>query len=473
LYTKVLGKKKNGTNGFESNGVGTITCFIRGREQLGAFSFYQRSKIQKVNINTMEDSSSDDEELISVSKHILVNSDAKVINRKRKENPSGSAQGIKSSESDNGTAVNEEIFVNCRKYKENMHFPWLELVGPTCHSVKQGKSGMDLTNVKKKYRNMRCSICSLHNPSTPWAALWPRKFELQTLVDHSKSGAHVKSEIAQEKAMPNYVHPDPSESIVQVTATTVNNTGASSSKQSNAAAAGAAGMAGNSAEVAIDGTSTEAEEAGVVDGAGAGTGNVKFRVRIRGTPGPGGVSTLSHSTRVRPPWLYSEGPLCLSDKQAADPPTAVAPKKKYKLMACLYCREFVPESQWSQLRPRKFESAVLSDHERSACHQKAVDARNSTLPPMTLEEQLAAEAALAAAGGTGAGAEAAGDLRGDGGNMSGLMGSSSSSSSAAAAAAAAAGGVLNSMVGMPAIAMDGLGGGGYSNSANVAISMAD
>lgn len=262
---------------------------------------------------------------------------------------------------------------------QNMNFPWLELVGPTCHSVKQAKSGLDLTHVKKKYRNMRCLTCAQYNPSTPWAELWPRKFELQTLVDHAKSGAHVKSETSL-KSMPDYA--PPSELSLQ--------------QQSFKVVSGSGKALQLDKTVKEDNNHPEAMHAAApMDASGFGElpteeeGQLagKASVRIRGVQGAGGTHIVAHSTRIRPDWLYSEGSLCLSDKQVADPNLPPSTKKKYKQMACLYCREYVSDSMWAHLRPRKFESAVIGDHERSAVHQKALELRNAHLSGATITHE--------------------------------------------------------------------------------------
>lgn len=246
---------------------------------------------------------------------------------------------------------------------QNLNFPWLELVGPTCHSVKQTKSGADLSQTKKKYRNMRCLICAQHNPSTPWAELWPRKFELQTLVDHAKSGAHVKSEAAL-RSLPDYTPLTMAEQnppIFKIVA--------------------GSGKALQLDKQARDEASELAHPPASLYGDMGGDDEmgIKSNVRIRGVMNPAGTHVIAHSTRIRPDWLYSEGNLCLSDKQLADPTLHPGTKKKYKQMACLYCREYVPDSMWANLRPRKFESAVIADHERSAVHQKAVELRMNHL----------------------------------------------------------------------------------------------
>lgn len=307
------------------------------------------------------DSSSDDEELNSVKKQIQHQQTEIKPSRKRKELSTASlpAEGdhMIVGEHDGGPAL-----VGGKAFKENLHFPWLELVGPTCHSVKQVKAGIDLTHVKKKYRNMRCIICAQYNPSTPWAEVWARKFELQTLVDHAKSSAHVKSDTAF-KSSPDYnADSEPLQSMIKVVS------GSGKALQVDKAAR----------DEALEAAAAAAVAAGIIDVDGfAGHGGAKSNVRIRGASGGGHV--IAHSTRIRPDWLYSEGSLCLSDKQATDPTLAHNTKKKYKQMACLYCREYVPDSMWAQLRPRKFESAVIGDHERSACHQKALELRASRM----------------------------------------------------------------------------------------------
>lgn len=319
------------------------------------------------------DSSSDDEELNSVKKHIQNQIEGKV-NRKRKETPAAALPAelystsdqvnvdLPSSSSGIGETEENESSPPSKKYKENMQFPWLELVGPTCHSVKQSKSGQDLSHVKKKYRSMRCLICHQHNPSTPWAELWPRKFELQTLVDHARSGAHIKSDTAL-KAQPDYVPADPQPSMIKIV------TGSGKALQVDKAARDEALEAAAQAAAAVSAEVSDPETAAI------NTANV----RIRGVANGSGSHIVAHSTRIRPEWLYSEGTLCLSDKQMSDPNLTPGTKKKYKQMACLYCREYVQESMWAQLRPRKYESAVIGDHERSAVHQKALELRLARL----------------------------------------------------------------------------------------------
>jgi hypothetical protein len=326
-------------------------------------------------------SSSDDEEI----KHIQNQIEYKA-SRKRKEPPPASVPEVQDHEHhhhiQNPAAVdiNEPIAqppVLTSERKKNrdvvggLNFPWLELVGPTCYSVKQAKSGVDLSHLKKKYRNMRCLTCAQHNPSTPWAELWPRKFELQTLIDHAKSGAHVKAETAL-KASDHSQMLEQNPPIFKV-------------------------VSGSGKALQLDkAVRDEVENLTPVDASGFddladddGTG--KANVRIRGVTNSVGAHIVAHSTRIRPDWLYSEGNLCYSDKQMTDPNLPPTTKKKYKQMACLYCREYVPDSLWANLRPRKFESAVIGDHERSAVHQKAIELRVQHLAGAHPDPQMAAD----------------------------------------------------------------------------------
>eukprot|EP00601_Ochromonadales_sp_CCMP2298_P023750 CAMPEP_0173278452 /NCGR_PEP_ID=MMETSP1143-20121109/4623_1 /TAXON_ID=483371 /ORGANISM="non described non described, Strain CCMP2298" /LENGTH=367 /DNA_ID=CAMNT_0014215615 /DNA_START=78 /DNA_END=1181 /DNA_ORIENTATION=+ len=227
-----------------------------------------------------------------------------------------------------------------KKYKENNHFPWLELTGPTCHSEKQMQSGADLTSVKKKYRRMRCLDCAAYNAVTPWAQLWPRKFELQTLVDHSQSSHHVKSESARRKlGLPTRMVGD--------------------------------------GEYEEEGGEVFLSQAGEAPGSARAVKNWSKAVTAAATDAHGRLcGTKGHG---RPDWLHYEGQLCYSDKQQADAGLPPGTKKKYRKVQCTYCLEFLPESPWSVMKPRKFESAVLADHERSGYHQKTLELRNAHL----------------------------------------------------------------------------------------------
>lgn len=346
-----------------------LTTPLGSGEGILGTSFFFKNFVSKMDGN----SSSDDDEI----KHIQNQIEYKT-SRKRKEPPPASVPEIPEPELQQQQIQNpatvevpENVPQSTERNKRNrevlggLNFAWLELVGPTCYSVKQAKAGIDLSHLKKKYRNMRCITCAQHNPSTPWAELWPRKFELQTLIDHAKSGAHIKADTAL-KTMPEHgqLLAEQNPPVFKVVS------GSGKALQLDKALRDEV-METHLPAVDASGFDDLADD----DGSGKANANV----RIRGVTNSIGAHIVAHSTRIRPDWLYSEGNLCLSDKQLTDPNLPLSTKKKYKQMACLYCREYVPDSLWANLRPRKFESAVIGDHERSAVHQKAIELRLAQL----------------------------------------------------------------------------------------------
>jgi hypothetical protein len=267
--------------------------------------------------------------------------------------------------------------------KNNMVFIWLELNGTTCYSNKQLNSGIDLTNIKKKYRNMKCTYCSEYNPSTPWATMWPRKFELQTLVDHARSTHHNKAESIRNESLGLFVNNNDNEN---------NNYNHNRDDHNNH---------DNHHHSSIDINNYISSSNNLPD-------SKKNKVNIKKHDDKAVVIEKSHSTRgdLRPLWLYTEGKLCLSSKQqlafeninnnissssssssssqhtslSSQHPsslssivTTTVTKKKYKLSLCLICQTYAPGSTWSVLKTRKFESSVLADHEKSRQHLKAVE----------------------------------------------------------------------------------------------------
>ncbi|KAJ1440155.1 hypothetical protein B484DRAFT_427532 [Ochromonadaceae sp. CCMP2298] len=84
---------------------------------------------------------------------------------------------------------------------------------------------------------------------------------------------------------------------------------------------------------------------------------------------------------VYPEWVHFEGQvrLCHSERQQADTGLPKGTKKKYRRMQCTLCRDYLPESPWAQVKARKFEAAVMADHERSGHHQKAAKMRADSL----------------------------------------------------------------------------------------------
>eukprot|EP00599_Poterioochromonas_sp_BG-1_P009062 CAMPEP_0173140644 /NCGR_PEP_ID=MMETSP1105-20130129/5019_1 /TAXON_ID=2985 /ORGANISM="Ochromonas sp., Strain BG-1" /LENGTH=277 /DNA_ID=CAMNT_0014053691 /DNA_START=235 /DNA_END=1065 /DNA_ORIENTATION=- len=75
--------------------------------------------------------------------------------------------------------------------------------------------------------------------------------------------------------------------------------------------------------------------------------------------------------RYSPIWLHVQGKFCYSDRQVITGKDLSKTKKKYRLVLCTYCAEFLPNTPWASLKPRKFETAVFIEHERSLNHKKA------------------------------------------------------------------------------------------------------
>ncbi|RYG96929.1 hypothetical protein EON65_53645, partial [archaeon] len=90
-------------------------------------------------------------------------------------------------------------------------YAWLVVIAEACHSDSQIASGMDLTNVKKKYKRMFCLVCAEHNPSSSWAHMKARKFEKDGLDEHEKSIHHKRALAAQSSSssLSHQVHTTP------------------------------------------------------------------------------------------------------------------------------------------------------------------------------------------------------------------------------------------------------------------------
>lgn len=90
-------------------------------------------------------------------------------------------------------------------------------------------------------------------------------------------------------------------------------------------------------------------------------------------------------TKSSPIWLKVEGKLCHSDRQLDSGQDLSGLKKKYKRIMCVYCQDFNPTSPWATMKTRKYESAVLNEHERSHHHRKAMNARDLSQGIMSFE----------------------------------------------------------------------------------------
>jgi hypothetical protein len=71
--------------------------------------------------------------------------------------------------------------------------PWVQVIGKCCHSNKQVSRGIDLTDVKKIYRQTNCIICAKYNPDSPWAKLKPRMCRQAAFEMHESSRHHLRA----------------------------------------------------------------------------------------------------------------------------------------------------------------------------------------------------------------------------------------------------------------------------------------
>jgi hypothetical protein len=216
------------------------------------------------------------------------------------------------------------------------------------------QSGADLSGAKKKYRRMRCLDCAAYNAATPWAALWPRKFELQTLVDHSQSSHHMKSEAARRKLGLPSGHAQDAE-------------GEEAAEDAEGAEKTEGGEGPEDTFVTVEGSSSIEAASTSASSSASGSGSGSTRVAKKWPQAVSAAAMDAHGRlygtkgHARPDWLHYEGQLCYSDKQQLDAGLQPGTKKKYRKVQCVYCLEFLSESPWSVLKPRKFESAVLGE----------------------------------------------------------------------------------------------------------------
>jgi hypothetical protein len=95
------------------------------------------------------------------------------------------------------THSNEDDFDAERslKKRKKLNAPpeWAESVGQLRHSENQVQSGMNLAGVKRKYKMLKCKICAIHVPSSPWGTMRPRKFESSVFEEHERSAYHRKA----------------------------------------------------------------------------------------------------------------------------------------------------------------------------------------------------------------------------------------------------------------------------------------
>lgn len=294
-----------------------------------------------------------------------------------------------------------------------LDYPWLVVIGDACHSEKQTASGSDLSTIKRKYKKMYCSYCAEFNSSTPWAQLKPRKFEKESFAEHEKSAHHAKAVAARESLFLNKPS-DSNEPKIVSQATSSNN----GTKFLDAPALLATqNIMGNDflpqnqfawnldnfagipvpafhqlplhhSMLSVDTTahqqSQNAQNSSSLHASSSSpnlSGNEKDdepQQFFSDVYTALGLSSEGHgSSRKRmgfaPDWVQLDGKLRFSDKQIHSGKDLSKVKKKYKMLMCTVCAEFLPGSAWATMRPRKFETGVFQEHERSINHKKAVD----------------------------------------------------------------------------------------------------
>lgn len=260
-------------------------------------------------------------------------------------------------------------------------YPWLIASNELCHSDNQIASGMDLSNVKKKYKKMFCLWCAEFNPNTPWAHLKARKFESDVFTDHERSVHHRKALFSRQAAGSSALSSNPHSSIpsfpladsllVSKSATTSSGSSSilphsvmevaplalSNPLPSVSSSSHSMSLSSQSADSLTPDTPRKSEQSMSSD-----------------------LSAIyDHALRPRqrftPDWLRVQGQLSFSERQLTSGADLSRAKRKYRMMMCADCAEFNPTAAWASMRPRKFEQAVLADHETSLNHRKALQAR--------------------------------------------------------------------------------------------------
>lgn len=258
------------------------------------------------------------------------------------------------------------------------NFPWLLIQWEACYSSKQETSGLDLTGAKKKYRRMQCLYCAEFNPNTRWALMNPRKFEHQVFKEHQESNNHKKAvqHLFESKGME-----PPAEVLASMEFSNPIITGETKLKTQKKRPLSTGGNI-DGVDLMADSSDSEGELVLGKQPTPVARKSAKKPRKDNVIVNPDGVvTTVSPSVNrrmVKPVWLETHGTMCYSQRQQIQADAGTIPahvKKKYKKLRCLYCAEFNPDSIWAQVLPRKCESAVLIEHERSQCHQKALRRR--------------------------------------------------------------------------------------------------
>jgi len=279
------------------------------------------------------------------------------------------------------------LFLSSKALKSaRENFPWLMAFGRPCVSDRRMVMSPDEPG-RRKCRKLYCLICARFNHDTPWAVVKARKFEKKYFVDHEASIHHIKAVQTMKEA--GFGNSDPIEFLDpavfamaevvypellpnQVPSNEANYYVISSDDYQQI-------YLGGDQQLGVMPTTEEDQ-----------TKRPKKRKRSpkemmeggdvnAGMQDMSGVGFDDKDVKIKfmPAWLKTAGRLRCSARTASLLPGMTQEeqakiKKKYRDCYCALCAEFQPGSPWSQVRGRKYEKALLIQHERSICHRKAV-----------------------------------------------------------------------------------------------------
>jgi hypothetical protein len=239
-----------------------------------------------------------------------------------------------------------------------LEFSWLVLMGDSCLSSKQSTKSTSKLQCprRKKYRPMYCAYCADFNPSTAWARVKPRKLERASLWEHSQSAHHARAIFFKNKKNQQSVHLKNvlvhEESPIHQPVLPMMPSDFQTERTFSTIPLGI----NHSSNFSIQNLSS-------VENDGTFPSLIVCRddgcLRRRGIPPPN--------------WLIAEGTMRYSDLQLQSGKDLSKIKKKYKMLKCSLCVEFMSTSPWAVARPRKCELCVFEEHERSTHHRRAVE----------------------------------------------------------------------------------------------------
>lgn len=237
---------------------------------------------------------------------------------------------------------------------------WLESKGDFVHSDAQLKSGADLSKMKRKYKIVRCKYCAEYNSTdAPWAVAKSRKFEAENFQEHERSTHHMKAVLRRSLQLgislsQNFANPNQRKVPLPLP---LSHSSSSSQGEFHPLNTDANSLS----QAMVYMRPMDMTESDYL------SRHIESR-SARKAP--------LMKTRQAPVWLKSEGKLVHSERQVLTGSNLSKVKKKYKLIMCTICQQFNPSSPWAHWKTRKYEAAVLNEHERSHHHRKALTSRD-------------------------------------------------------------------------------------------------